>query len=435
MNDATMKIQTKEDVKTNNNAPTSNRLDSVLECEERYLIDVLRAFWNDREPPRPPEGFGEKRFLELVNFQRVAATVADELDKRPEWFSEGFKKTMTRARAMEVLRDVAYRTTSAKVETLFEENGIRYLPLKGAVMKGLYPQTYQRPARDYDVLVEESEILRAEDLLMRKYGYKEQGVCLHHYSLKNDKGMMEVEVHRFLLGRGDVPIFDELWSRALPDPDETLGKKLRFKLTNEDFYLHMVVHLAKHWRNNGASIRSVVDIWVFNQKLGDSFDLASLDEPLRKLGILEFTRNVERASRVWFGDLESDEIIDAMACQFFNPNRFGPPIRPTKPKNRIRRFIDKALGMEIFQERYLEDRQRSFVGRIWWRIVVWSKFTMERLKDKGIYARAWRSLFRREDQGNPTERKNFERLVGFEDVPRGESQDDAKRRASQEPKR
>jgi len=422
-----MKKQVKSDVSTENKSSVRN--DSHLESpfsdfsfEGRYLIEVLRAFWNDREPPRPPEGFNEKRFWRFVDLQRVGATVTDELEKRPEWFSDRFRKAMAQLRAMEIVRDVAFHTTRAKVESILEENGIRYVPLKGAFMKNFYPQTYHRPARDYDVLIDESEMLRAEELLMKKMGFEEDGVCRHHYSLKNDSGYLEVELHRFLMGPDGVDIVDDIWSRVLPVETEGTKKTLEYRLTAEDFYLYMVGHFAKHWLSNEATIRTFVDVWIFNQKFGADLDRARLDESLRKLGILDFVRNVERAGNVWFGNLESDEIVDAMASQLFNLNLFGTAVPGKKRKSRVRRFIEFLFCVENYKWRYLEDQRRSFAKRILYRLSIIYKVNLARIKRGKVVRKTYTHYVRRDESYNPQKRKDFERRMGIVDVSRSDSE-------------
>jgi len=422
-----MKEQIKNDVTTEDKSSVRNDFSvetpfSDFSFEGRYLIDVLRAFWNDREPPRPPEGFNERRFGRCVVFHRVGAMVMDELEKRPEWFSERFMNTMARLRAVDVARDVAFQTTVAKVEALFEENGIRYVPLKGAIMKGLYPQTYHRLARDYDVLIDESEMLRAEDLLVEKLNYEEEGVARHHYSLKNESGLLEVELHRFLLGRNDVAIIDDPWSRVLSVEAEGEKKTFKRRFSAEDFYLHLVGHWTKHWARNMTAIRMFVDVWVFNQKFGANLDRARLDESFRKLGILDFVRNVERAGNVWFGNLESDEIVDAMTSQLFNRNLYGSALSSEKRKSRVRRFIEALLCVDFYKWRYLEERRRSFGKRILWRLYYIFKFNLERFKRGKVARKTYLHYIRQDENYDPQKRKNFERLAGIVDVPRSDLQ-------------
>jgi len=421
-----MKKQFKNDVATRNKSSAQDELDSVtpfsdFSFEGRYLIGVLRAFWNDLEPPRPPEGFDERRFARFVYFQRVGAMVADELEKRPEWFSERFMNAITRLRALEILRDVAFHTTVSKVEAILEENGIRYVPLKGAIMKNLYPQSYHRPARDYDVLINESEMLRAEALLIRNLGYEEEGVALRHYALKNKSGLLPVELHRFLLGREDVPIIDDPWSRVLPVEAEESKKTLKYRLTAEDFYLHMVGHLTKHWLSNMTTIRTFVDVWVFDRKFGAGLDRTTVDESLRKLGILDFARNVERAGKVWFGDQESDEIVDVTTSQLFNRTLYGSALHTGKRKSRFRRLMDAVLCVDQYKWRYLEERRRSFGKRILWRFFYVFKAHMERLKKGKVVRTTYRRYVRRDPNYDPKKRKEFERLMGIADLERSDS--------------
>jgi len=384
-------------------------------CEGRYLIDVLRAFWNDREPPRPPEGTNQRAFCRLVEEQRVVGMVADELSKRPDFFDEETIKTMKQLRALEIVRDVTLQTTIEKVEATFEENNIRYLPLKGAIMKRLYPRSYQRAARDYDVLIDESEMLRAVALLKEKLGYEEvPSVTRSHYALENDKGLSTVELHRFLLGRNLAPIFDDPWSRALSEENERGEKTIKYRFTREDFYLHMVSHLAKHWSSNARSIRMFVDLLVFDRKFGAQLNRAAIDERLQKAGLLEFVRNAERAANVWFGNGESDETVDLMERLVLDPTRAVAKSYDRTPKSRLQRLADLLLCRNYFQWRYLEVRQYPLGKRIRWAVSYWWKITWSRLK-KGRILRRTLAFFRRRpvSKSELNTRREYERRLGL----------------------
>ena len=394
----------------------ADKSDVSLACEARYLIDVLRAFLNDREPPRPPENMNERAFVRHVEGQQVAGVVADELGKRPEFFSERLMNALRRLRGRDVLRDAAFQDTVCKIETEFEENGIRYLPLKGAVMKGLYPQSYQRPVSDYDVLLDERDISRVESLLSEKYGYKVHSESPMHDCLINESHLATVELHRLLWGRSETPIFDDPWSRAFPVEDERSKKKFKYCFTPEDFYLHIVLHLARHWLYYGATVRMFVDVWLLNQKYGDRFDRSSFDETFRNNGVLDFVQNVERACRVWFGDDESDETTEAMAFRLFNPPQRDLffDLDPTrKQRSRLFRLVDLAFYLSYFKKHRKEITRRPAGTRFLWILGTWFKLNAARVR-RGKLLRNLRALWNSPRYNE--ERRTTERQFGLTEV-------------------
>ncbi len=365
------------------NSSAADKLDASLACEARYLIDVLRAFLNDREPPRPPKNMNEGTFVRYVDRQQVAGMVADELGKRSEFFSGRLMNALRRLRGRDILCDVAFQDAVCKIETEFEENGIRYLPLKGAVMKGLYPQSYQRTVSDYDVLLDERNISRAESLLKEKYGYKDHLETPMHDCLTSESLLTTVELHRLLWGRSYTPVFDDPWSRAFPIENERSNKKLKYCFTPEDFYLYMVLHLARHWLFYGATVRMFVDVWLLNQKHGDLFDRSSLDKPFRNNGVLDFAQNVERACRVWFGDDEGDETIEAMTLRLFDRPQYDLFIScdPTRKQgSRLSQIVDLAFYLSYFKRHRKEIARLPWGTRFLWILGTWFKLNAARVR-------------------------------------------------------
>ncbi len=400
----------------NQNSSVVDERNVSLSCEARYLIDVLRAFLNDREPPLPPENLNEKLFAGYVERQQVAGIVADELGKRPEFFSERLMNALKRLRGRDVLRDAAFQDTVCKIEAEFEENGIRYLPLKGAVMKGLYPQSYQRSVSDYDVLLDDHNISRVKSLLNEKYGYKEYSVSPMHDCLINESHLATIELHRLFWGRAYTPIFDDLWSRAVPVEDERSSKKLKYCFTPQDFYLHIVLHLARHWLYYGATIRMFVDVWLLNKKYGARFDRSLFVEPFQIHGVSDFVPNVERACRVWFGDDKSDETTEAMAFRLFNRPQHDLIffLDPTiKQGNRLSQLVNRVFYLDYFKKHRSEIARRPVGTRFLWILCTWFKMNAARIK-RGKLLRKTYALWN--SPRDLEKRRTIERQFGLTEV-------------------
>ena len=63
-----------------------------------------------------------------------------------------------------------------------EAASIPFLPLKGSVIRGYYPEAWMRTSCDIDVLIHEEDLERAKELLVRDYGYTDHGTSTHDVS-------------------------------------------------------------------------------------------------------------------------------------------------------------------------------------------------------------------------------------------------------------
>ena len=60
----------------------------------------------------------------------------------------------------------------SSLSALFEEAKIRFIPLKGSVIRKYYKKPWMRTSCDIDILVKESDIDAAVELITSKLGYK-----------------------------------------------------------------------------------------------------------------------------------------------------------------------------------------------------------------------------------------------------------------------
>ena len=71
-------------------------------------------------------------------------------------------------------------------------------------------------------------------------------------------------------------------------------------MTNEDFYLHMIGHMAKHMKYSGFGIRMVVDVWLYLEKFKSEMDFDILNERLKYCGLYDFNQVILKLNDYWF---------------------------------------------------------------------------------------------------------------------------------------
>ena len=149
----------------------------------------------------------------------------------------------------------------SKLATLFNQNGIRMMALKGpALAAKLYGRTSMRPSTDLDLLVSGDDIEAVEQLLFEE-GYdnigrkrilslKEQAFFKrfnHHYIYGNENSDIPIEVHWRLnkqaTGFVTEDHFDELWRKREVITFEGIRVPT---LSAIDTCLYLIVHGAYH---------------------------------------------------------------------------------------------------------------------------------------------------------------------------------------------
>lgn len=266
----------------------------------------------------------EKFMVELLLLSRkhnVAHIVASALmnngflDNSPQmglFMNEFYKAVYTREKLTETFDEVC---------GLFEEKNIPYIPLKGAVICNLYPQTWMRTSCDIDILVKEKDLQKAVDAIREVEGYIVKGESRHDIVIKAPNGTV-VELHYKLLGKKSSPLYShgilsKVWKSAVP-VNET---GCLYKLSDEVFYYYHIMHMAKHFRIGGCGIRPLLDLWLIDRTY--DCDSAALNKLLKKGNLLKFTQNARKLSGVWFSGEEHNETTLQMQEYIINGGLFG----------------------------------------------------------------------------------------------------------------
>ena len=198
---------------------------------------------------------------------------------------------------------IAYELKSV-CETL-EESKIPHMPLKGSVLRALYPEPWMRTSCDIDIYVQESDLETAADAIVEKLGYRNEGKDSHDVLLvaPND---LPLELHYDLIEDAVSSRFRKglasIWKNASPVRENGYT----YKMTDEDFYFYHMAHTAKHFKKGGCGIRPFIDLWYLEKFL--PYDREKADALLKEHGLLTFTQAARKLANVWFSGEEHDEL-------------------------------------------------------------------------------------------------------------------------------
>ena len=193
------------------------------------------------------------------------------------------------------------------VTTALEEAGIWYMPLKGAVIRSLYPRFGMREMADFDILIDAS---RADDVkaIMETQGFESEVFDLNHHDVYKKPPVSNFEMHRVLFGENHDELLREYYrdveSRLIKDSENGFG----YHFSAEDCYVYMLAHEFKHYQNSGTGLRSLLDTYVYLQK--NELDMDYVAGECAKLGMAEFEPNNRALALALFAPENQAALLD-----------------------------------------------------------------------------------------------------------------------------
>ena len=231
---------------------------------------------------------------------------------------EALKQTFFQVEMKAVWRyERLIREQEAICRTL-EAAGIPFLPLKGAVIRELYPEPWMRTSCDIDVLVHREDLERAVAALETELQYRSEGQVYHDVSMMAPSGV-HVEVHFKLnvhLDMVDQALY-AVWDHCTTKP----GWQQYRELEPEFFVFYFVAHMAGHLLRGGCGIRPVLDLWLMEQSW--TLNQEKLTGYFADSGLLAFYEAVRKLAAVWFSKQEPDPVTEALSDYILTGGVYG----------------------------------------------------------------------------------------------------------------
>lgn len=200
----------------------------------------------------------------------------------------------------------------------FDEKKVEYMPLKGTVLKALYPKSEMRTMSDADILIktEQYDVIKP---IMQSLGYVEKNESDHELIWK--KGKATIELHKRL-----IPSYNKDYYAYFGDGWQLGGKiensDTRFDMSNDDKMIYLFTHYAKHYRDAGIGIKHIVDLWVYRRSV-EEFNEDYLLCELKKLQLDKFYQNTMHTIDCWFESGAFDDVVEFITNIIFNSGVYG----------------------------------------------------------------------------------------------------------------
>lgn len=193
-----------------------------------------------------------------------------------------------------------------EIYDLFESEKIDYMPLKGAVIRGIYPEPWMRTSCDIDILVRPDDLQKAKELLVQHLNYRmDSDVAYHDISLYSPFGM-HIELHHSIKENNEKfdKILGGVWEFAYP----AIPNGHKYVQSNTYLLFHMIAHTAYHFASGGCGMRSVLDIWLLRRVI--DFNVQELRSLLADSELDRFYSKITELGEYWFGnEKQADSVV------------------------------------------------------------------------------------------------------------------------------
>ncbi len=290
----------------------------------RFALERLGDSLHDRMP-LCEDGADVASYLALAERQQMVPLLLDGLMRCPHMAASPETAPMIELAAVSMAHNALLSEVAERFSLALEAAGVDHMPLKGLVLRDMYPYPEWRMMGDADILVRREDIPRAV-ALARRLGYGIGRESDHEYHLRTPEGI-HVELHKSPVPtyeRDLYAYFGDGWMRAVTME----GWEHRFRMTDEDLYVYLLAHFAKHYRSGGAGVRYAVDLYVLARHTKD-FDHLYAEREMEGLGLSMFHGNIRRMLGAWFDGDAWDDVSAYLTDRLFSGSVYGDHIRET----------------------------------------------------------------------------------------------------------
>jgi len=216
---------------------------------------------------------------------------------------------------MEDIRDYVHKDHFySRICEALRRAEIPFIPLKGSVIKDLYPEPWMRTSSDIDILVNEYDLENAIVAIENSTDFRMGGRGFHDVSMANQS--VHLELHFSIIE--NMPNIDRVLLRVW-DYTEKTGEEYRF--TPEFQIFHVVAHMSYHLRRGGLGIRPFLDLWLLRTKT--DFDEQRLQQLLEEAGILTFYKKSCAMLDIWMNSKPYTPELEALEEYCFTGGVYG----------------------------------------------------------------------------------------------------------------
>lgn len=291
--------------------------------EHEILIESLREIicGNSNIDSDKKNSLSSKQLYSLYKIaksQDLSHIVGSSLQEYLNENTPQIRQLFTRDQQLALYRYVKLEYESKQIYEVFERNSIKYMPLKGSIIRSYYPLPEMRTSCDIDILIFPDDLDKAINCLVSEINYTTERRYSHDVSLYSES-KVHLELHFNLIEDNErvSKILSGIWETSTLDNNSNY----RYIMSNEFFVVYHIAHMAEHFINGGCGIRNFLDLWVAKNKM--RFDKSITKDLLLSCGLYEFSSAVFHLSNVWFGYDEHNDVTREIESYVFGSGIYG----------------------------------------------------------------------------------------------------------------
>ncbi len=312
-----------------------------------FMLKLIASVVSGNNLPKAHEDVNWERIFAISSLHNVENLVAYAVCRKEYQIPENIEALFLKKMYERVAIDHNQSIEIKRIMESFENENISYMPLKGILLKQLYPSTDMRFMSDADILIKSEEYEKIYDLMINS-GYEFVCESDHEYNFIK-KPFSHIELHKHLIPSYNEDMYEYFgdgWKLAKKISDNSS----RYELGIEDNFIFIFAHFAKHYRDTGCGIKPLIDIWLYMKKYSN-MDTEYVITQLKELNLNTFYENVSKLLNFWFEDGESDETIWQMTQFIIDSTTFGTKKNQVAATT-IREYAGKDLK-KAQKEKYL----------------------------------------------------------------------------------
>lgn len=288
----------------------------MLNEQQRGVLLLVRGALTGKKEPLPAEFSLEEAYTDAVKQQIVPLLYYGAMNCGVSACLPAMQQMLlTTAKAISICETQSQ--ILAEICRCFEDNGIDYVLLKGAVLQALYPEQGMRLMSDIDILIRMEQYPRIQEL-MAEMGFS-RGKETDHELLWRRNGV-RIELHKSLIpsyNKDFYAYYGTGWQFAKP-----AAGLHRHGFSDEDQMVYLFTHFAKHYRDMGIGVKHLTDLYVYRRKK-PGLDEAYIRRELKKLELEVFYLHVLETLAVWFDGAAPTEITDMITAVILMSGAYG----------------------------------------------------------------------------------------------------------------
>lgn len=259
-----------------------------------------------------------ERIYKLSKKHDLAHLVGYALKKSNTTIDEDLQKSFDQAMNIAAVRYVKISHDLELMSNALEKSQIKFIPLKGSVIRKYYKEPWLRTSCDIDILIADSDVEKAKKVLVDELNY----TCASEWNYEvsfDTPAKTHIELHHILNDENKSidKVLSTVWERSAPIPNSSF----HYEMSDEMYYFYHIAHMAKHFVNGGCGIRPFIDIWVLNHNC--VFNKKKRYKLLDDAGLLQFAKVAEELSEVWINNKPHSSLTEQLEQFILSGGTYG----------------------------------------------------------------------------------------------------------------